>query len=58
MVVIDQPLDAVLQDHHVEVDQQPHRNIQQPKMGEQLSVVNWVQHIFTFGFDDDSVFDH
>jgi hypothetical protein len=56
-IIVDHSPDAVLEDHDVEIDQQSHGNIQQANMGEQLSVVEWVQCVFAFGLDYNSVFD-
>jgi hypothetical protein len=55
-IVVDQSPDAASEDHDMEVDQEADTDVQQTKVGEQLSVINRVQRVFTFGFDYDSAF--
>src|SRR4051812_22966925 len=54
-IVVDHPLDAVAENDDVEIDQQSDRNVQKTKVGEELSVVNRMEGVFTFGLDHDSI---
>jgi hypothetical protein len=55
-MVVDQSSDAASEDYKLEVDQQADTDIQQTKVREQLSVINRVQRVFTFGLDYNPVF--
>ena len=55
-IVVDHPLDAVPENHDVEVNQQSDLNIQETKVGEELSLVDGVKRVFAFGLDNDFTF--
>lgn len=50
-------LDPILQMKNVEVDEQTHALTTQAKVGEQLGLMNRVNHIYTLHFNDHELLD-
>jgi hypothetical protein len=51
LVVVDHPLDPVLEEDDMKVDEQPNLQIQQPKVRKELRHIHRVKRFFTFDFD-------
>src|SRR5205814_7604838 len=54
---VDHPFNAFSEVRHVEIDQQPHAAAAQLEIGEQLRLVNGVQHPHDLQLDDDCFLD-
>ena len=54
---VDNARDAVLDQRHLEVDEQAEALVGEPKIGQELLVVNRGEKLDGFDFDDDLVFD-
>jgi hypothetical protein len=52
--VVHQPSDTISQQHNVKVDEQSDRGAQEPKMGEQLRLVDRMETVFALELDHDS----
>src|SRR5262249_46826827 len=58
LVVVHHSLDSVIEDEHVEVDQQSGAQVQETKVRQELRFVNRVECFLRFDFCDDLLLDH
>jgi hypothetical protein len=55
---VDNAGDAVLDQRHIEIDEQAEAFVRQPEIGQELLLVDWGYQLDGFNFNDDLVFDH
>jgi len=55
---VDNSGDAVLDQRHVEIDEQAEAFVGQPEIGQKLLLMDWDYQVDGFDFDDDLICDH